>query len=258
MSAGEASAAKAVFEPPTEPLSEEEFAELSDFLLSDEVPPHCMRLSMLDGFLTALVVGPREPELARWLPQVWDPGPGRDEPQFDRASDAQRIVELIVRQGNDIAYDLENDPDGYQPLFVDPDLEEGEPQQVEEDGPGPIVDEWCFGFLVGIELDREAWKPLLEARPEWFHELWLYGSEEGWNELEQYEGREASAAAHAERVGRIAPAIRRILAHHRVQRGPFSFSLPAAIEPAQSSKVGRNEPCPCGSGRKYKHCHGAG
>ncbi|MGA2777923.1 MAG: preprotein translocase subunit SecA [Steroidobacteraceae bacterium] len=23
------------------------------------------------------------------------------------------------------------------------------------------------------------------------------------------------------------------------------------------AKVGRNEPCPCGSGRKYKHCHGA-
>jgi preprotein translocase subunit SecA len=21
-------------------------------------------------------------------------------------------------------------------------------------------------------------------------------------------------------------------------------------------KIGRNEPCPCGSGRKYKHCHG--
>jgi len=20
--------------------------------------------------------------------------------------------------------------------------------------------------------------------------------------------------------------------------------------------VGRNEPCPCGSGKKYKHCHG--
>jgi len=23
-------------------------------------------------------------------------------------------------------------------------------------------------------------------------------------------------------------------------------------------KVGRNDPCPCGSGKKYKHCHGAG
>ena len=22
-------------------------------------------------------------------------------------------------------------------------------------------------------------------------------------------------------------------------------------------KVGRNQPCPCGSGKKFKHCHGA-
>ncbi len=24
----------------------------------------------------------------------------------------------------------------------------------------------------------------------------------------------------------------------------------------QGRKVGRNEPCPCGSGKKYKQCHG--
>jgi len=24
----------------------------------------------------------------------------------------------------------------------------------------------------------------------------------------------------------------------------------------EGRKVGRNEPCPCGSGNKYKHCHG--
>ncbi|MCP4226787.1 MAG: hypothetical protein GY773_25890, partial [Actinomycetia bacterium] len=23
-----------------------------------------------------------------------------------------------------------------------------------------------------------------------------------------------------------------------------------------SDPVGRNQPCPCGSGKKYKHCHG--
>jgi preprotein translocase subunit SecA len=28
-------------------------------------------------------------------------------------------------------------------------------------------------------------------------------------------------------------------------------------DPASWGKVGRNESCPCGSGRKYKHCHGA-
>ncbi|MBT7331517.1 MAG: hypothetical protein HN804_10795, partial [Oceanospirillaceae bacterium] len=32
---------------------------------------------------------------------------------------------------------------------------------------------------------------------------------------------------------------------------------PVAQNPAvPSSKVGRNEPCPCGSGKKYKQCHG--
>jgi len=28
-------------------------------------------------------------------------------------------------------------------------------------------------------------------------------------------------------------------------------------DPTTWGKVGRNEPCPCGSGKKYKHCHGA-
>ena len=27
-------------------------------------------------------------------------------------------------------------------------------------------------------------------------------------------------------------------------------------EPVRRKKIGRNEPCPCGSGKKYKHCHG--
>jgi preprotein translocase subunit SecA len=31
----------------------------------------------------------------------------------------------------------------------------------------------------------------------------------------------------------------------------------AASAPAPSAAVGRNEPCPCGSGKKYKKCHGA-
>jgi preprotein translocase subunit SecA len=29
-------------------------------------------------------------------------------------------------------------------------------------------------------------------------------------------------------------------------------AAPVRTEP----KIGRNEPCPCGSGKKYKHCHG--
>lgn len=38
-------------------------------------------------------------------------------------------------------------------------------------------------------------------------------------------------------------------------RAPHLVAVPAAPERA---KVGRNDPCPCGSGKKYKKCHGAG
>ncbi|HCX96453.1 MAG TPA: preprotein translocase subunit SecA, partial [Spirochaetaceae bacterium] len=31
---------------------------------------------------------------------------------------------------------------------------------------------------------------------------------------------------------------------------------PAATVIRQGQKIGRNDPCPCGSGKKYKHCHG--
>jgi preprotein translocase subunit SecA len=31
----------------------------------------------------------------------------------------------------------------------------------------------------------------------------------------------------------------------------------ASKKPVKSDKVGRNDPCPCGSGKKYKRCHGA-
>jgi preprotein translocase subunit SecA len=32
--------------------------------------------------------------------------------------------------------------------------------------------------------------------------------------------------------------------------------LPRVTVRRETPKVGRNDPCPCGSGKKYKHCHG--
>ena len=71
----------------------------------------------------------------------------------------------------------------------------------------------------------------------------------------QMQGPAAFAAAAgggiAVGAGRVAP------------RGPAPPSPPPAQAEASAPfvrgerKVGRNEPCPCGSGKKYKHCHGA-
>jgi preprotein translocase subunit SecA len=33
-------------------------------------------------------------------------------------------------------------------------------------------------------------------------------------------------------------------------------ALAVAAAGSEVPRVGRNEPCPCGSGNKYKHCHG--
>jgi preprotein translocase subunit SecA len=43
--------------------------------------------------------------------------------------------------------------------------------------------------------------------------------------------------------------------------GPFASGMAPPPEPIapvvrEGRKVGRNEPCPCGSGKKFKHCHG--
>ena len=37
----------------------------------------------------------------------------------------------------------------------------------------------------------------------------------------------------------------------------FSQNQSKKFDELSSKKVGRNEPCPCNSGKKYKHCHGA-
>jgi preprotein translocase subunit SecA len=49
----------------------------------------------------------------------------------------------------------------------------------------------------------------------------------------------------------------------RLQHADYEEALAEVAEPKKaqpavraSAKVGRNDPCPCGSGKKYKHCHG--
>ena len=49
----------------------------------------------------------------------------------------------------------------------------------------------------------------------------------------------------------------------RLQHADYEEALAAGAEeekkpqPVRSTqKIGRNDPCPCGSGKKYKHCHG--
>jgi preprotein translocase subunit SecA len=57
----------------------------------------------------------------------------------------------------------------------------------------------------------------------------------------------ANAPAAGAAMAGAVPA-RSPLLHSQASRDP--------ADPQTWGKVGRNEPCPCGSGKKYKHCHG--
>jgi preprotein translocase subunit SecA len=80
---------------------------------------------------------------------------------------------------------------------------------------------------------------------------------------EQYQARlERQRAAQAEAQARAAAQAQRLQAgpSQRLPAGPSGPSVQAAgAQPAnrRAAKVGRNDPCPCGSGKKYKKCHEA-
>ncbi len=74
---------------------------------------------------------------------------------------------------------------------------------------------------------------------------------------------ELRSPEQVEQVESVAPAIENVQYQHagyeEALAGAGADAAPAA-KPApfvrQMGKIGRNDPCPCGSGKKYKHCHG--
>jgi preprotein translocase subunit SecA len=66
-------------------------------------------------------------------------------------------------------------------------------------------------------------------------------------------GAEPGAAAAN---GAAAPAPRRPATNGRPVANGANAGAPVGARTA-AAKVGRNDPCPCGSGKKYKRCHGA-
>jgi uncharacterized protein len=99
-----------------------------------------------------------------------------------------------------------------------------------------------------------GWQPLIDARPEWFEVIHLYSTKSGWDQLKELVGaHEDSVARHQAFVDRIAPAARNIHAYWLARRAPQERLRPLR----QTADPGRNGPCPCGSGKKFKRCHGA-
>lgn len=233
-----------------DPLTDDELEELDRFLLDAEGIDESMDISMLDGFFAAIVSGPRTILPSEWMRWVWDTETGEDSPVFSSMEQAQRIMGLLMRHMNAVAAALVETPDEYEPLLM---------ENVREGDPVPVIDEWCMGYMKGASLDLAGWLPITVGHPDWLSTIILYGTEEGWERLKK---AAFSFEEHKRLAAGLGATARKIHAHFLEQRriDAAMGGTPAAMrrEPIRNAgKVGRNDPCPCGSGKKYKHCHGA-
>ena len=230
------------------PLTEIETAELDDFLMSDAISDDTMMLSALDGYMTALVIGPETVPLSDWLPGVW--GEQRSGGlAFESNAKASRVLGLMLRHMNGIVAYFEAEPDGFAPMFDEVVYEEGGREYL--DG-----EMWAVGFMQGVALREEAWAPLFEdaQAQAWWRPLYLLGAPEISEEEEALVGSPELREALAQQIATSLAKIYRYWMPHRLaaaeQRG-------AASVRREGPKVGRNDPCPCGSGKKFKKCCGA-
>jgi len=112
--------------------------------------------------------------------------------------------------------------------------------------------EWCEGFLLGTQMDAEVWPLLFAAQPKWFAPFMRLGTQEGRDLNDKHGGAE-------QLMNEIEPAVLKMHAHwkqYEVSHVAFGGKPGSTPIVRDGPKVGRNDPCSCGSGKKFKKCCG--
>ncbi|WP_322516669.1 UPF0149 family protein [Rhodopseudomonas palustris] len=228
-----------------------------------QLPPHLARLENeladmgvealqleeLDGFIAALLVCPEMIKPGDWLPAVW--GGDADEPApFTDLDHANSVFALIMQHYNEVAATLADHPERYRPLM--PGI-----------GTKDVVWEmWIDGFGAAVDMWPEHWELLQnadEATRAAFDSLTQLADVSAMMVEISDADREALAkTADAKVTGWIIALNRWRTATDQPRRSiEWGPPTPPALPAKTQRKVGRNEPCPCGSGKKYKRCCGA-
>jgi uncharacterized protein len=187
-------------------------------------------LSYADGVITAVIVGPEPIPVSEWMPLIIDIS---DETLSDE--DAQLAIGALCFAHSKIIKCLKSRAKDYEPYF----WEDGEEQLVTRD--------WAEGFLAGMRLRQEAWEPLRKDEAKM-----LTGMLSVLLQDEKIDAKMLEMDLDPEEIFDIAldalpdliQALYGIRKEQALDRGVFR----------NLEKTGRNDPCPCGSGRKYKKC----
>ena len=259
-------------EAPSNPLSPEEFDEI-DAILDDlrsrfaETP----QWEFCEGFMAALVCGRRVIAPDEYLPVLLDTGEGDAGGQgaFADAAQAARFMELWTRRWNDVALGLAaeveslDDERAYHPEVMDirgaiAGLPEVERAAMANEALPSFAQVWAVGFMYAVESWPEDWVAPRDKDAQ----KWLNGALEAMVTLTEDDTDEPTLSVFDEdgppsvsvkRFNEFADAVWAVYDLRELWRnvGPRVATLRKEVTP------GRNDLCHCGSGKKYKKCHGA-
>jgi uncharacterized protein len=200
----------------------------------------------IDGFFAALICSPEIAKPSQYLPEIWG-GEMTDDEAFADRKEAQDFLSLLFRHWNNIVRMLEKG-DVFAPLLF-----------VDEEGTAHAND-WARGFMRGTHLHHESWKKLFadeEHGGPLVPILALAYEHDPDPEMRPYkdnidaELRDKLILGISGAVTALyryfAPLRRRMAAGHGTEGSAYRQT---------EQKIGRNDPCRCGSGKKYKHCCG--
>ena len=242
---------------PVSDLTDNEFAELDELLAQTPEPLHALDSVMLDGYLCGVLVQPVLLTPEQWFPPIFDdevrPLPADIDPIW-RA----RLESLTLRRHAALNRAIA-EFGWFDPLVLDMD-DVPEEEQDEQDAAWKALSQssralmpWVAGFQHAMvsfrDLEDIQDDAVYLALARLCRHLPAETPEE--RDLVAEMDKELPLANLDEAVEDLVAAV--------VEINDYTSKQRFAVETIKrdAPKVGRNDPCPCGSGRKYKQCHGA-
>ena len=223
-------------------LTDKELDKLNGFLSrikGAEIP----NVEALDGFLTALVICPELVKPSEYFPVITSGETEDDDLVFKTTAEAEGFYGLISRHWNDINRTFRSG-DFYMPIM---DVDEAEEHQ---------GNDWAAGFLRGTQMRYYVWDPIIQddERGGVFVALYALAHEHADDPSLRPFIKPLTSERRKDLLAMMIAGVKRL--YDEFSEDQSFGSLPVSRTPTFRPKVGRNEPCPCGSGKKYKKCCG--
>ena len=225
---------------------------LRAFLEHPSRPAGTLSYHELQGFLFTVVSAPELIQPSEWLPIVF----GDQEVDYASAEKAEAIIGQIMA-----LYNTTNAAVLDPPTLLPADCQLRDDVLANFADEAPIA-QWSRGFLLGHEWLEELWEDLPEELEEELHTMLMALG--FFSSREMAEGFHAEATTGEQSFEAMADAIHRVVPRAVAQYAHMGQTIAEVLaehesdapELADEAKVGRNDPCPCGSGKKYKNCCG--